>query len=245
MKNAFTLRPSVTGLAPFALALVAGVASVGYAQTITAVAGSGSARIDLAPHAAMVAFVTSDASSAQEALQGAVVSAAEGKAIVAFASKTLPIPVIGALPVEGAMRLLRKFEKHAVKGFDVAYIQGVSSEAAIQRGETSFTIPAESLQGLSPLLLRVRPSTKDSARIVRSLHVTVKMTASQVNPATTEVLGIDQEAIPSHLESGAGGNMVLTPNSPLASGEYAVVLAAGRPSAADATVGLVWDFRVQ
>jgi len=246
MKNVFAFRASATGFAPFALALVAGI---GYAQTVTAVSGSGSARIDLAPHAAVVAFVASDASTAQEALQNTVVSAAEGKVIVAIASKALPIPIIGAVPVEGAMRLLGKLtgklRKPDVKGFDVEYIQGLSSEAALERGEVSFTVPAEGLHGASPLLLRIKPSAKDSARIVRSLHVTFKMTDSQVNPATMKAGGTDQEVIPCRLESGAGGNVVLTPNSPLASGEYAIVLAPSQSSAANALAGPVWDFRVQ
>jgi hypothetical protein len=245
MKNAFSIRLSAAGIAPLALAFVAGIVNVGFAQTITAVSGPGTARTNLAPHTSVAAFITSDANSAQEALQGAVISGAEGKAVVAIASRTLPIPIVGALPVEGALHVLGKFRKHTVKGFNVVYIQGLSSETAIQRGETSFTVSAEGLQGASPLLLRIKPSTKDSARIVRSLHVTIKMTGSQVNPATMEVLGTDQQAIPCHLESGTGGDLVLTPNSPLASGEYAIVLAPNAPSAADAPLGQVWDFRVQ
>jgi len=71
------------------------------------------------------------------------------------------------------------------------------------------------------------------------------MTTSQVNPATMQVLGTEQEAVPCHLESGAGGALVLTPNSPIASGEYAIILAPNRPSAANAPAMLVWDFRVQ
>jgi hypothetical protein len=199
----------------------------------------------LTPHGALVAFVTSDASSAQQALQNTAISAAEGKVIAAIAIKTLPIPLVGALPVEGALRVLGKFRKHVVKGFDAEYVQGLSSETVVQPGQTGFTIPAGALQGASPLLLRIKPSTKDSARIARSFHVSFKMTGSQMNPATMEVLGTEQETIPCHPEPRPGGEVILTPNTPLASGEYAIVPGSHRPSGANAPVGLVWDFSVQ
>jgi hypothetical protein len=245
MKNASTFRASATGLVSFALALVAGMVSIGYTQTATAVSGSGSIRTNIAPHVSIDAFVASDANSAQEALQNAVISGAEGKVLVAIASKTLPIPIIGALPVEGALRVLGKLRKHTVRGFEVEYIQGLASESALQRGETSFTVPTAGQQDASPVLLRIKPSAKDSARIVRSLHVTVKMTGSQVNPATMEILGTDQEAIPCRLEAGAGSDKILTPNSPLDSGEYAIVLVPNRASVANVPGAMVWDFRVQ
>jgi len=71
------------------------------------------------------------------------------------------------------------------------------------------------------------------------------MKDSQVNPATTDVLGTDQEVVSCRLESGPGGGAVLTPNSPLDSGEYAIVVAPNQGSAVNALGGLVWDFRVQ
>jgi len=244
MRQVFTLNATASGLA-LAFALAPGMAGISHAQTVTAVYGTELARIDLAPHTATVAFVTSTANTAQEALQNTVISAAESKVLVAVASRTLPIPLIGSLPVEGVLHVLGKLRKHVVKGFEVEYVQGLSSEAAIQSTGNSFTVPAEGLQGASPLLLRIRPSTKDSSRIVRSLHVTVKMTDSQVNPASMEMLGIDQEVVPCRLESGGNGSVVLTPTSPLTSGEYAIVGAPAKPSAGTALAGPVWDFRVQ
>ena len=243
-KSKFDNRPANKGYSLVALAFSVGMTSMAFAQTVTAVSGPGS-RVNLTPHVAVSAFVVSEADSAQAALQNTVVSAAESKVIVAVATKVLPIPIIGALPVEGLMHVLGKIKKPVVKGFQMDYIQGLASETVVQRGATGFAVPALGLQGASPLLLRLRPSTKDSMRIVRSLHVTYKMTDSQVNPATMKVLGTDQETIPCHLETGAGGDIVLIPNLPLASGEYAIVLAPNGPSAANAPVGVVWDFRIE
>jgi hypothetical protein len=242
MKQAFTTSAGASRLA-LTFALAVGMVGISQAQTVNAL--SGLARIDLTPHSATVAFVTSNANTAQEALQNTVISAAESKVIVAVASRTLPIPVIGSLPVEGVLHVLGKLRKHVVKGFDVEYLQGLSSEATVQSAANSFIVPEEGLQGASPVLLRIRPSTKDSARIVRSVRVTVKMTESQVNPASMVMLGIDQEVVPCRLESGGNGSVVLTPMSPLTPGEYAIVGAPNKPSPANALAGLVWDFRVQ
>jgi len=230
------------GVAPLALALMV---STAYSQTVTAVSGSGSGRINLTPHVAAGAFVVSEADSAPAALQSTVVSAAEGKVIVAVATKALPIPVIGDLPLDGLMRVLGKIKKPVVKGFQMDYIQGLASETVVQRGATGFAVPALGVQGASPLLLKIKPSTKDPVRIVRSLHLTYKMSDGQVNPATMKVLGTDQETVPCHLETSAGGDIVLMPNLPLANGEYAIVLAPNGPSPATTPVGVVWDFRIE
>jgi len=243
MINASILSAGATGLVPLAFALVVGLVNVGHAQTVTATSGPESARVDLAPHAATVAFVNSDANTAQEALQNTVISAAESKVLVAVASRTLPIPVIGSLPVEGVMHVLGKLRKQVIKGFEVEYLPGLSSEAVVQSAGISFTVPGSGLQGASPLLLRIKPSTKDASRIVRSLHV--KMTGTQANPAAMEIVGADQEVVLCRLESRAGGDVVLVPTSPLTSGDYAIVVTPTQPSAADALSGPVWDFRVQ
>jgi len=234
-KRAFAIGPSTFASA---VAFAAAMVSTASAQNVTAVSGTGSSRIDLAPHAATVTFVASNASTAQEALRSAAVSAAEGKAAVAIASKALPIPIVGALPVEGALRVFGKLRKHTVKGFNVMYLAGLSAETTVSRDGVSFTVPASVLQGGSPTLLRVKPSAKDSARIVRSVHVSV-------GPATPEVLGADQEAIPCRQEASATGDVVLTPNSPLGIGEYAIVLVPDRSPADDSLGGLAWDFRVR
>jgi hypothetical protein len=89
--------------------------------------------------------------------------------------------------------------------------------------------------------VRIKPSAKDSARIVRSVHVTFKMTGSNINPATKKVVGTEEDVVPSR-EEIRGGDVVLTPSSPLTPGEYAIVLV---PARSGADGGLPsWDFRV-
>jgi len=239
-KRTFATRRT-KGFAQLALTYAAAMASVAYAQNVTAMSGPESAPTSLAPHLAVVTFIASYAGTAQGALQNTAVSAAENKALVAIASKALPIPVVGGLAVEGAQHVFNKFRKHTVKGFDVAYIHGLSAETVIQSGGTSFEIPAQSLEGASALLLRIKPSAKDSARIVRSVHVTFKMTGSSIKPATKKVLGTEEDVVPSR-EEIRSADVVLTPNSPLTPGEYAIVLV---PAHSGADGGLPsWDFRV-
>jgi len=243
--NASAIQPSTRGFSPLVLTLAVAIVGAAHAQTVSAVSGAGAPRIDLTPHVAMVAFVTSDADTAQEALKSAAISAAQGKVLTAIASKALPIPVVGGLPVDGALHVFNKFRKQAAKGYNVAYLQGLSAETTVQHDGTSFTVPASLMQGTSPQLLRIRPSAKDSARIVRSIHVAFKMTGSQVNPTTMHVLGTDQEVISCQQATSASGDLTLTPNAPLAEGEYAIVLLPNRPSADSAPAGLAWDFLVQ
>jgi len=229
----------------FTLAFAASMVSAASAQNVIAVSGPGRPEITLASHTAMVTFVAGDASAAQEALKSTAISAAEGKAIGALATRTLPIPFVGALPVEGALKLFGKLRKQTVKGVNVAYLAGLAADTVIQRGESSFTVPGQTVQGASPLLLRIKPSSKDSARIVRGIRVSMKMTGSKINPATLEVLGTEQEAISCRQETRGRGDVVLTTSTPLEAGEYAIVLVPAQTSPDGVPSGLVWDFRVQ
>ncbi|SPF33800.1 exported hypothetical protein [Candidatus Sulfopaludibacter sp. SbA4] len=229
----------------FTLALAVSMVSTASAQNTITVSGPARPEITLATHTPIVAFVTGDLDGAREALNGAVISAGEGKAIGAIAARTLPIPFVGALPVEGALRLLGKLKKPTVKGVNVEYLPGVEAETAIQRGVSSFSIPGQTLQGGSPLLLRLKPSSKDSARIVRGIRVSMKMTGSQINRVTSKVLGTKQDAISCRKEARSGGDVVLTPSRPLEAGEYAVVLVPAQTSQGGVPAGSVWDFRVQ
>jgi hypothetical protein len=229
----------------FTLALAASMVSTASAQNVIAVSGPGRSETTLATHAAIVTFVTGDLNDAQGALKNAVISAGEGKVLGAVAMRALPIPVIGALPVEGVMHLFGKLRKQTVKGVNVAYLPGLAAETVIPGGESSFTVPGQTLQGVSPLLLRIKPSSKDSARIVRGIRVSMKMSGSQINPATVEVLGTEQNVISCRQETRGNGDVVLTTSSPLEAGEYAIFVAPAQTSPDGAPSGLVWDFRVQ
>jgi len=93
------------------------------------------------------------------------------------------------------------------------------------------------------LLLRLKPAVKDSARIVRSVHLSNKLTGGTLNPLDTTILGIDQDAIACRQEI-RNGDVVLIPNSPLESGEYAIVLVSAQPDKVPVVGAAVWDFRL-
>jgi len=194
-------------------------------------------------HLLMGTFITSEAASAQEAVKNAAINAAEGKVLTAVAMHSLPIPFVGALPVDWFMKGFNKFRKPTVKGFEVTFLQGTSADIAIRADGASFTLPGQGLQALgqagTPMLVRVRSSSKDSARIVDSTRVSYKMNGSGINPASKETLGIERDGIDCTVESRESGDFVLTPRAPLAPGEYAVIANSAQGGAAWA-----WDFRV-
>jgi hypothetical protein len=189
----------------------------------------------------MVAFVPSNADELSDAAKNAAISGVEGHAITAVAARTLPIPIVGGFIAEQLVGRIMNLHHPAVKGFNIAFLQGLSARTVLQSGYFSFTVPAQSLQGQTPVLLRLKPSFKDSARIVRGVHIITKMTGSTINPTSAKILGVDQDAIYCSRDS-RNGDLVLTTNSALASGEYAIVLI---PTEQDIVpVGQVWDFRV-
>ena len=90
----------------FTLAFAATMVSAASAQNVVAVSGPGRPEIALASHAAKVTFVADEAAAAPEALKDKAISAVEGKTLGALATRTVPIPFVGALPVEGALRIV-------------------------------------------------------------------------------------------------------------------------------------------
>jgi hypothetical protein len=214
-----------------------------HGQSVVATSGSGHLNLSLNP--ALVIFVASGANSAAEAVKGAALSGAEGQAVAVTIARMVPIPIVGPLAAPVVSAVLKKFHPpKPTTGFTVAFLKGLTSGSILQRGEMSFTVPAESLSQGSPVLLRIKPSLKDNTRIVRSLHLSVKVAGNSLadGDGNTKVLGIEELAIPCHQEM-RNGDMVLIPDSPLETGEYAVVLAPAQQDAM-APVGLVWDFRV-
>lgn len=130
-----------------------------------------------------------------------------------------------------------------ILGFNVALVQGLSAGTDLPAGGMSFTVPAQSVQGASALLLRLKPSAKDSARIVRGVHLSTKRTGGNIDPLNSKILGIDQDAVACRQET-RNGDVVLIPNSPLESGEYAIVLVSAQPDRAPVAGTVLWDFRL-
>lgn len=236
------------GVLPVAILLLIGT-HTGLAQSAVSVSVTGSAQGTLAPRAVSLTFIPGDSGDPQEAVKNAVIAHAEDRAVGAVAQAALPIPLVGTLATQTVSKLIGRFRKQTVKGSAVAYLPGVSAGTTLARGELAFTIPAQALltpsgQPSVPILMRLK-SSNDTARIVRVAHVALKQTNDVFNPVTTTVLKTEQETVPCHIETRSGGDVVLTLNSRLQPGEYAIVVAPNGPSAALERVGLVaWDFRV-
>ena len=234
-----------TAATSFALSLLAFLAPFDcvWGQTVTATAGSQS--VGLASNPAMVTFVLTNATTAEGAIKSAAISAAQGQAVAATLVRAVPIPVVGPLaqPLMGVM-MKRLQHPKPVTGFSVAFLNGLYASTVLPAGEVSFTIPTEALQGASPSLLRLKPSAKDSTRIVRSIHVSIKATGGAVSTDTkdAQVLGVDQDVIPTSTQN-RNGALVMTPNSPLEAGQYAIALVPASQQAM-VPVGHVWDFRI-
>lgn len=226
--------------------MFAAVLGITHAQT-NILATSSSGQVTIGFHAAMVSFVPSNANSAEDAVKSTAISVAEGQAITAAAARTIPIPVVGpyiAGPVVN--KIMKTFHPDKpITGFNVAFLPGLSAATILQRGEAKFTIPAQALQGGNLALVRVKISPKDSSRLVRSVHASVKVKNSKINPmaSDTKILGIDEDAIPCHQEI-QNGDIILTPNAGLTSGEYAVVVLPAQQDTIPVAGNWVWDFRV-
>jgi hypothetical protein len=158
--------------------------------------------------------------------------------------KVLPIPIVGALPLEAMEHFFLRHHSRTVKGFYVAFLTGLTADSAVS-GNATFTISAQaikSIPGSTPLLLRLRAASKDSARIVRTTKATLKITGSQINPATQEVHETEQTVINCRSESRANGDVLLTFDSVLPAGEYAIVLAPPFPKRHQTTPQTRCDF---
>lgn len=214
-----------------------------YAQSIVVESASGS--INLPPNQALVTFVPTTSSSLDGAIKDTALSSAQDKAVAATLLKAVPIPVVGPFAAPLVTSAFNKLHPKTVTGFSIAFVKGLSATTAIAPGRTSFEIPAQSLEGATPTLLRMKLSTKDSTRIVRSLRLSVKASGASVTPDdhNTTVLGDEQDVIPSHTDV-RDGNVILTPEAALESGEYAMALVPPARTVS-APVGKVWDFRVE
>ncbi len=228
------------------LAVLTAVIGTAFAQP-GVVATSASGQTNLTFRSALVTFVPSNANTAEEAVKSAAVSAAEGHAIAIAAARTIPIPVVGpylAGPVVG--KVINVFHPNKpITGFNVAFLPGLSSESIVQQGEITFTVPSAALQGGHPLLVRAKVSSKDSARIVRSVHASLKLKNSQINPMASDnkILGVDEDIVVTKQEI-RGSDIILTPANALGPGEYAVIIAPAQQDALPVAGNWIWDFRV-
>jgi hypothetical protein len=220
------------------------VLGIANAQNVVVTSSSGQT-IPLVSHPATVTFVASDSKSLQGATKNGAVSGVGTSVATAVAAKAIPVPIVGGIIAGQAIGGISKAFHRAkpIKGFNVALVQGLSAGTDLPAGGMSFTVPAQSLHGATPLLLRLKPSVKDSARIVRGVHLSAKRTGGNIDPKNSSILGVDQDAVSCRQEI-RNGDVVLTPNSPLESGEYAIVLVSAQPDRVPVAGAALWDFRL-
>jgi hypothetical protein len=220
------------------------------AVTVTVAAGE---PIILAPKSLTAVFVPSNASNAEKTLSTVTLAQAQTTVLGGVVGTLSHVPVMG-LPVavavaENLTKVFSHAQRDGVKGFNIAFLQGLSSSSAIGDGAATLAIPKEALQSpeasdLTPVLLRIKPSVKDSARIVRSTRVSMKQTDSSINPtASVKVLGIEQDAVACRSKTDSRG-MTLTPMAPLKPGEYALVISSHATGSSVESILWAWDFRV-
>jgi hypothetical protein len=141
---------------------------------------------------------------------------------------TAPLGLAG-LPIQLGIGSLSRLRQRTAKGTNIYYLSGISAEATLTKGLVSFRIdPDQSdfdragLKVGTPMLIRLEPSEKDLARILRKVGVACQ--------AKTE-----------------GGTVILSPDQPLESGEYAVVLPTRQvgPGVNSPEIpAMAWDFRI-
>ena len=66
---------------------------------------------------------------------------------------------------------------------------------------------------------------------------------SSANPTAQEILGTEQNLVKTHIDKQSNADLLLTPEGPLASGEYAIILSSGEPVLAETVIRL-WDFKI-
>lgn len=220
------------------------------AQSFVTVTTGGNA-INLSQKTAVTTFIASSAGSS-DVFKNTAEGQAQSAVLNSVAGSLVHLPVIGLASTALAVTKITKiFGSHQsdMKGFDITYLRDLSASVAIAAGIPSFTVPIQKLQtmgadGSGLLLLRLRQSSKDSARIVRSTHVSLKQNKSQINPVSTEVLGTEQDIVTTSIVTSAD-TIVLTANSALSPGEYALVAPVSSSTGDPASMTmLAWDFRV-
>jgi hypothetical protein len=139
-----------------AASLVALASVLGTVQAQSIVATSRFSRTDLPPQGAYISFVQSSSDTAEAAVKDASLSIVAGHAILAAGGKLLPIPIVGPYLTGPVVEKLSKMLHPAkpITGFNVAFVQGLSARTVLQQSETTFTIPAELLQGGAAALVR-------------------------------------------------------------------------------------------
>lgn len=234
-----------------AASVTSGIAS---AQTVVAMSNSGQASLSMRD--IQKSFLPSNAKTSQEALNDKTIAAAgtqvAGNLAGMAGSKLLTAPAgLGGLPIQLGLQAITGLRKRTVRGFTVYYLRGLSAETVLPAGSLSLkvdtdtpTLQSAGLASSAPLLIRLQPSGKDFARIIRTTHISYKDPGGNILSA--DVLGMEQNLV-AYRTGREGDRVTLTPDQPLDPGEYAVVLPTrqvGPGVSSPETLVMAWDFRI-
>ena len=177
---------------------------------------------------------------------GSQTVSAAGTQVGTTAASVLTAPLgLAGLPIQLGIGSLSRLKQRTVKGFNIYYLSGISAEATLTKGIVSFKIDLDQsvfdragLKVGTPLLIRLQPSEKDLARILRRTSISNKVAGG--SPQT------EQTVVACEARTD-GGIMMLSPDQPLESGEYAVVLPTRQvgPGVNSTEIpAMAWDFRI-
>jgi hypothetical protein len=221
---------------------------------------SGDVQAKLTAKLAATTYIPGDASvqdtgnATKDAVKNAAIGVGTGHALMAIAQVSLP-GAIAASALSSLPFWRKSRSKSADQGMQmtrVLFLQGLSAPVSVSPGNIVLTLPPDQLvaggQPISDLkLFRVEPSEKNAARIVLSSKVIVRPTGNPMNPMQVDVLNSLHEEVPC-TQTAKDGGVTLTPNSPLAAGEYSLIavipLPFGAPPGAE-NMHAAWDFRVK
>ena len=160
-------------------------------------------------------------------------------------AQAIPVPFVGSMIADAAVGgMLKALHKQkAIVGSNLAFVQGLLSGTSIPKGALTFTVPGFSMQGVTPVLLRIRSSAKYGARIVRGIQLSAPLTSGIVETASAKILRVDQDLIPCQKEVRDEG-LVLIPDSPLEGGEYAIALVPEQVDRMPVSAAILWDFQI-
>jgi hypothetical protein len=121
------------------------------------------------------------------------------------------------------------------KGFEYDTLPGATADVTLKEGNAEFLVPMNNYvpsadfdaAGVQPILVRLEPRDRDNARLITSRQVILKQNKTgrfDLKPTVErQEAGVEQNLVPVSVERLPGNVFKVTPNAPLAAGEYGLV----------------------
>jgi hypothetical protein len=121
------------------------------------------------------------------------------------------------------------------KGFEYDTLPGATAEVTLKEGPAEFLVPMNNYvpsadfdaAGVQPILVRLEPRDRDNARLITSRQVILKQNKTgrfDLKPTVErQESGVEQNLVLVSVERLPGNVVKVSPNAPLAAGEYGLV----------------------